>query len=171
MEKHVFETLKEKGYYTKNPKTQKTFFILTGLAAIVSINFILGGVLFFLSKKLNGRTTLGDEVDYKIDGLKVFLKAMDPEYNWQAEKLVTLEQMIPYAMALGYIDKFMKELKIIKPDYNPNWYAGYAAGSFFSNYSGFYSSFSTTVAPSSSSGAGGGGFSGGGGGGGGGGGW
>lgn len=171
MEKHVFETLKEKGYYTKNPKTQRVIFWILTIGSLVSLNIILGGVFLFFSKKLNGRTTLGDQVDYRIDGLKLFLKAMDPEYNWQAEKLVTLEQMIPYAMALGYIDKFMKELKIIKPDYNPSWYAGYAAGSFFSNYSGFYSSFSTTVAPSSSSGAGGGGFSGGGGGGGGGGGW
>ena len=80
--------------------------------------------------------------------------------------------MIPYAMALGYIDKFMEALKIIKPDYNPSWYRGYS-GNFYIGYAAFYAASSsnmTTSAPSSSSGFSGG-SSGGGGGGGGGGSW
>lgn len=96
---------------------------------------------------------------------------MDRNYKWQAEKFYTVEQMIPYAMALGYIDEFMQALKILKPDYNPSWYSG-SRGSFFLGYSAFYLATSgniTTAAPSSSGSSGG--FSGGGGGGGGGGSW
>ncbi len=173
MEKDVFRILVEKKYYTKNPKTQKAGLIFLGFVAFFTGNMILAIVLFVLSKKLNGRTALGDEADFKIDGLKLFLKSMDRNYKWQAEKFYTVEQMIPYAMALGYIDKFMEQLKIIKPDYNPSWYSGYR-GSFYLGYSAFYLATSgslTTAAPSSSSGAGGGGSSGGGGGGGGGGSW
>lgn len=172
MEKDVFKVLVEKKYYTKNPKNQKAGLIFIGVVALFTGNIILAIVLFFLSKKLNGRTALGDEADFKIDGLKLFLKSMDRNYKWQAEKFYTVEQMIPYAIALGFIDEFMEALKILKPDYNPGWYSG-SRGNFYLGYSAFYLATSgniTTAAPSSS-GTGGGGFSGGGGGGGGGGSW
>ncbi|PIZ97661.1 MAG: hypothetical protein COX78_04390 [Candidatus Levybacteria bacterium CG_4_10_14_0_2_um_filter_35_8] len=172
MEKHVFKILVEKKYYTKNPKTQKILLIFAAVISLSTLNIILAGILLFLGIKLNGRTPLGDEVDFKIDRLKLFLKSMDRNYKWQAEQLYVVEQMIPYTIALGYIDKFMEQLKIIKPDYNPTWYHGHTP--FYLSYGSFYSSMNsniTTSAPSSSSGAGGGGFSGGGGGGGGGGSW
>jgi hypothetical protein len=171
LENDVFAKLVAEKYYTKNPKGQKAGLIFLSVVSFFTLNIILGLIFLFLSKKLNGRTALGDELDFKIDGLKLFLKSMDRNYNWQAEKFYTVEQMIPYAMALGYIDKFMEALKILKPDYNPSWYSG---GNFYVNYAIFSAATSsnfTTSAPSSSSGAGGGGFSGGGGGGGGGGSW
>lgn len=171
MEDEVFKELIKKKYYTKNPKVQKSVLLFLAILCLSTGNFILSLVLLFLFKNLNGRTGLGDEVDFKIDGLKLFLKSMDRNYKWQAEKLYTVEKMIPYALALGYIDQFMKVLMIYDPNYSPSWYAGYR-GSFYANYSLFYSSFNssiTTAAPSSSGSSGG--FSGGGGGGGGGGSW
>lgn len=170
MEKDIFATLIKKKYYIKNPKAQKAGLIFLSALSFFTLNMILGLIFIFLSKKLNGRTALGDEIDFKIDGLKLFLKSMDRNYKWQAEKFYTVEQMIPYALSLGYIDKFMEALKILKPDYNPSWYSG---GNFYTNYAIFYAASSTslTTAAPSSSGSGGGGFSGGGGGGGGGGSW
>ncbi|MBI2031464.1 MAG: DUF2207 domain-containing protein [Candidatus Levybacteria bacterium] len=154
MEKDVFKLLVEKGYYLKNPKIQRSLLLFTGLFSLFTLNIFLAGILFFLSVKLIGRTAVGDEIDFKIDGLKLFLKSMDRNYKWQAEKFYIVEQMIPYAIALGYIDKFMESLKILKPDYNPSWYAGYS-GSFYTNYAGFYSNIGNNIAtsaPSSSSG-------------------
>ena len=172
METEIFKLLVEKGYYFKNPKMQRALLLFAGLFFLVSLNIFLAGLLFFLAARLIGRTALGDEMDYRIDGLKLFLKSMDRNFKWQAEKFYVAEQMIPYAMALGYIDKFMEQLKIINPNYSPTWYAGYS-GSFYASYAGFYSTVGsniTTSAPSSSSGFSGG-SSGGGGGGGGGGSW
>jgi len=173
METDVFQILVDKKYYTRNPKLQRFGLLFLAITCLFTLNFVLSVVFFFLFKKLNSRTALGDGIDFKIDGLKLFLKAMDRNYKWQAEKFYVVEQMIPYAMALGYIDEFMAQLKIIKPDYNPTWYTGYNGG-FYLGYAVLYSSMNTNitnVAPSSSSGFGGGGFSGGGGGGGGGGSW
>ena len=172
MEKEVFKTLVEKKYYIKNPKNQKAIIFILGIFALIFLNIFLAITLFFLSVKLNGRTSLGDEVDFKIDGLKLFLKSMNRNYKWQAEKFYTVEQMIPYAMALGYIDKFMEQLKIIKPDYSPTWYKGYS-GNFYGSYAGFYSAATTNITTSAQSSSSGfsGGSSGGGGGGGGGGSW
>ncbi len=171
MEDEVFKTLINKKYYTKNPKLQKSILFILAIISLFTGNFILSLILLFLFKVLNGRTQLGDEVDFKIDGLKIFLKSMDRNYKWQTEKLYVVEKMIPYAVALGFINQFMAALEIYDPNYNPSWYVGYR-GSFYANYAIFNSSFNsniTTAAPSSSGSSGG--FSGGGGGGGGGGSW
>jgi len=168
IEKDVFKNLVEKNYYTKNPKHQKVFLLILVLISFFSTNIILSAVLIFLLFKLNGRTSQGDEMDFKIDGLKIFLKSMNRNYKWQTKNFYTVEEMIPYAMALGFIDKFMKQLKIIKPNYNPTWYSG--TNNFYTSYTMFYSGVTSSMAPISSSGSSGG-FSGGGGGGGGGGSW
>jgi uncharacterized membrane protein len=169
IEKEIFNNLIDNGYYIKNPKLQKVILIILAISSLLSLNIILSLVLFFLSIKLNGRTEQGDEIDFKIDGLKVFLKSMNENYKWQTKNLYTVEQMIPYAMALGLIDQFMEQLKIIEPNYSPAWCRGYQ-GSFYSNYLAFYSGMTINMTTTSSSGLSGG-FSGGGGGGGGGGSW
>ncbi len=166
----IFRILVAKNYYTRNPKLQKSILIFLAACSLFTTNIILALTLFFISIKVNGRTILGDEIDHKIDGLKLFLKAMDRNYKWQTEKFYTVEQMIPYAMSLGYIDKFMKQLEVINPNYSPTWYSGYH-GNFFVSYTAFASSIGSNLVPPSASGGGGGGFSGGGGGGGGGGSW
>ena len=110
-------------------------------------------------------------MDWKTDGLKIFLKATNRYNTWQAKNFIFLEKMIPYAIALGFIEQYMKQLKILKPDYQPSWYRG--SGNFYTIYPHVTSSMNsnvTTTAPSSSSGFSGG-SSGGGGGGGGGGSW
>lgn len=171
LETKNFMMLIQRNLFTKNPKSQKTLCRVFGLITLFLGAFILGGVLLYLSTKLNGRTQEGDEMDWKLDGLKIFLKATKRYDVWQTKNFVFLEKMIPYAMALGVIDQYMKELKVLKPSYSPSWFSG--RGNFYAMYPLFNSSASrnvTTTAPSSSSGFSGG-SSGGGGGGGGGGSW
>lgn len=172
VEKKVFDVLVNRGFYTKNPATQRGLLIFGGIASLFTLNIVLSFVLLWFARVLNGRTALGDEIDWKIDGLKLFLKQMSRNYKWQAQQLYIVEKMIPFAIALGYIDKYMDQLKIIKPDYHPSWYNGptsfyYASPAMFNSLN----SNITTSAPSSSSGFSGGGSSGGGGSGGGGGSW
>jgi len=166
-----FATLIKRNFFTKNPKSQKSTCIVFGVMSFFAGFWILAFMLFYLYKKLDGRTELGVEMDWKMDGLKIFLKATKRYDVWQTKNFVFLESMIPYAMAFGVIDDYMKELKNLKPEYKPNWYSG--NGNFYAMYPLFSSSASsnvTTSAPSSSSGFSGG-SSGGGGGGGGGGSW
>lgn len=170
LEKDAFSSLVAKKLYTKNPKNQMAALLVLGIIALAFGSIILGPVLIFLSRKLNGRTEAGDKADFEVDGLKIFLKAMSRHHKFQSKSLITVEKYIPYAIALGLQDEFMEQLKIIDPKYKPTWYSGHH--SFMYSYSGMYSSMSnfTTSAPSSSSGFSGG-SSGGGGGGGGGGSW
>lgn len=172
MQKQVFQSLVSRMLYVKDPRTQRALLLVGGVFAAITLNLLLAAVLLLFAFKLNGRTAKGDEQDWQIDGLKLFLKNMRREYRWQAENLYTVEKYIPYAIALGYIKEFMEQLKVIYPDYKPGWYSGNLA--FYAASSNMFASMSssmTTHAPSSSSGFSGGGSSGGGGGGGGGGSW
>lgn len=172
LETDAFNSLVDRGFYTKNPKTQKVLLVMGAFMALVAASPLLALVLFYIAKKYIGRTEAGDEADFKIDGLKLFLSGRSREYTWNAQNLQVVEKMIPYAMSLGFIKEFMKQFQTAYPDYQPSWYSGYQP--FYLGFYGFGNSFNsnfTTSAPSSSSGMGGGGFSGGGGGGGGGGGW
>ncbi len=172
LEEKSFESLITRGFYVKNPKGQKASLLIFGLIASVTLSLILGPLLIYLSTKLNGRTSLGDKFDWQVEGLKIFLKNMKRHYNFQVKNAITVEKYIPYAMAFGFIEEFMDQIKEIYPNYSPTWYSGHTP--FYHAQTGMLSSMSsnfTTSAPSSSSGSGGGGFSGGGGGGGGGGSW
>lgn len=170
-EKAVFDSLIQRNFYTKNPKNQRALLITGAVFSVFVGGWLLFAIMLFLAFKLNGRTALGDEMDWKIDGLKIFLKNMSREHAWYAKNLITVEKYIPYAIALGFIKEFMDQLKVVYPDYQPTWYSGNT--SFYLASSSMFSSFNssiTTSAPSSSSGFSGG-SSGGGGGGGGGGSW
>lgn len=162
-----FASLKRKKIYRTNPKSEKSTLRMVAFILLGTGSIFLGPLLFFFSFRFNGRTMLGDKLNWEIDGLKIFLKNMSKEYKWQAKNMVLVEQMIPYAIALGYIDEFMKQLLILNPKYQPRWYTGHT--SFVHSVHSFNTSVGgsiTTTVPSSS-----GGFSGGGGGGGGGGSW
>lgn len=171
LEKEAFKSLVDKKLYSKNPKSQMALLLAAGIISMALGNIILGPVLIFLSRKLNGRTQAGDKVDFSVDGLKIFLKAVSRYHKFQSKNLIAVEKYIPFAIALGLQNEFMEQLKIINPEYKPSWYSG--SHGFYHTYPGMYSSFGsnmTTSAPSSSSGFSGG-SSGGGGGGGGGGSW
>lgn len=174
LQKNIFSLLINKGFYKENPQNKKALYAGLGFFSVVFfLNLPLAFILFWMFGEYNGRTDLGDEADFRIDGLKLFLKSMDREHKWYANQLALVEQMIPYSIALGYIDKFMEQLKISYPDYDPAWYKGNLA--FYSVSNSMFRSMNsgfTTNAPSKSSGfSSGGGFSGGGSGGGGGGSW
>lgn len=162
MKKEIFVLLIKRGFYLKNPNSLKGLGLIIGFVLIGWLNiFLLGGSILILSALYKGRTQLGDLTDHQIDGLKIFLKSRMREYNWNVSQLQIVEQMIPYAMALGYIKEFMEQVKISYPNYVPVWYVGTTP--FYESFSNF-----TTIAVSSSSGMSGGSAGGGGGGGGGG---
>ncbi|MFA4843979.1 MAG: DUF2207 domain-containing protein [Candidatus Margulisiibacteriota bacterium] len=173
MEEKIFQGLVAKKLFKQNPRNQKAILLFSGLFLMsTGLFFLVGLPLLILSWRTTGRTPSGDEADFRIDCLKVFLSRMSRNYAWQADQLALVEKMIPYAIALGYIEKFMAAVKAGMPAYQPGWYSGDII--FYASVNSMMSNMQSSVhtsAPSSSSGFGGGGGSGGGGGGGGGGSW
>lgn len=161
------------------------------IAAAIIASAMIVNVLFH--HLLKTRTLAGRALLDRVEGFKMFLKAVD------ADRLQTMaphpnktpalfERFLPYALALGVEQAWANQFSEVLAQaaaaggssrgYSPSWYSGFGAATFSaaSFTSSFGSSFSSAVsssstAPGSSSGGGGGGSSGGGGGGGGGGGW
>jgi uncharacterized membrane protein YgcG len=138
---------------------------------------------------LKAPTRLGRQLMDKVEGFKLFLKAVEaPRMAAAPPKTPELfELYLPYAVAMGVEHEWSQQFSQVlaaagaapqRGGYSPSWCvgAGLAAASASDFTSSFGSSFSSAVSsasssPGSSSGSGGGGSSGGGGGGGGGGGW
>jgi uncharacterized membrane protein YgcG len=157
------------------------------IAACIGVN-----VLFH--HLLKAPTLAGRALMDRVDGFKMFLKAVDSDRLQtiaRPDKTPQLfERFLPYAFALGVEHAWAEQFSQVLAQaaaagatssgtsYSPSWYSGaaftsFSASDFTSSFSSSFSSAisSSSAAPGSSSGSGGGGSSGRGGGGGGGGGW
>ncbi len=154
------------------------FFMIFGLVAILS--FALAGIILIaFGLIMPKRTPKGAELNWRIQGFKLYMKTAEKYRQQFNEKENIFEKFLPYAMVFGlaklWITK-MEELygKDYFATYHPAWYTGTAVTGFSADH--FVSqinSLSASIASNtgSASGAHGSGFSGGGGGGGGGGSW
>jgi uncharacterized membrane protein len=108
--------------------------------------------------------------------MKNFLNSQERQLNFQGDKQMFFEKLLPFAVAFGVEKAWAKRFEAIDIK-NPDWYEGTSSSHFntalfASSLSHSYSSFASSSTPPSSSSSGfSGGSSGGGGGGGGGGSW
>ena len=157
--------------------------------AIVPILLAMIGLNYLFHHLLKAPTHAGRHLLDKIEGFKMFLRAVEEDrlnlLNPPQKTPQLFEKYLPYALALGVEQQWSKQFSEVlatagqaAKTYSPAWYSGTAWSSL--GVPGFASSLgssfasaisSSSHAPGSSSGGGGGGSSGGGGGGGGGGGW
>jgi uncharacterized membrane protein len=154
-------------------------FVVLILAALVGTNFLFHWLL-------KAPTRAGRELLDKIEGFRMFLRAVDGDRLNRLtppDKTPKLfEKYLPYAVALDSEQAWAQQFSAVLENarqttgYSPTWYVGshaFAMNAFASSFGGSFSNAITASAsaPGTSSGGSGGGFSGGGGGGGGGGGW
>lgn len=173
----LYKDLVNNGYFKTNPKTTRTLYYVLGGFGIFTFNFVLAFVAFLFGKNMPKKTLSGAQQAIVAKGLKNFLTSQERQLEFQANKQMMFEKLLPYAVAFGVEKIWAKRFEKFNLK-QPSWYQGYPGSTFSSIYfasalSNSYSSFAVASTPPSSSGSGfgGGGFSGGGGGGGGGGSW
>jgi uncharacterized membrane protein YgcG len=178
-----------KNYFLNSFWNKKIVYVSIGLLFLVlffilgifkeRVDFILGGILsfpiiLFFSLFMSKKSSKGAEAFWKTRGFKHYIDIAENDRSKFYAKENMFEQVLPYAIVFGNVDKWAKAFDgIIKEP--PDWYSGSDVFNVivFSNALNngiVYSSNSAAVSPSSS-GSGGSGSSGGGGGGGGGGSW
>ncbi len=103
----------------------------------------------------------GMQVIAHLDGIKMFLKAVEPTLPKEVD-FNKMESLLPYAVLFGLEKEWEEKMKIVSAGsaYRPEWYSGHRFSSHSLNT--FHSVVSTSCTPPSRSGSGGGGFSGGG---------
>lgn len=179
VEKMVYEDLEKEEFFPHNPKTVRSKYYALGAIALVTSNLVLAFTAFLIGKIMPRKTLYGAQQANVARGIKSFLSSQERQMNFQGNKQLFFEKLLPFAVAFGveknWAERFEKfDLK------NPDWYESssrthFTTAAFVSSLNNSYSNFSSSsTPPSSSSSSGfssGGGFSGGGGGGGGGGSW
>ena len=183
LEDDIYQEMKDRGFYEKNPQKVKLPYIIIGGALIFwgafSYIALSGIIILVFGLMMRKKTKMGAETKDHILGFKKFLSVTERErldfHNAPEKKPEQFMKFLPYAIALGIEKKWAKQFESIYVP-GPTWYSVNGAVTSFvavdfatniSNLSGFISKSSGL----SGGGSSGGGFSGGGGGGGGGGSW
>lgn len=178
VEEKIYRNLLVHKFFLKNPKTTRSLYYVLGGFAVFTFNFVLAFIAFVFGRHMPAKTLHGTQIAIRTQGLKNFLVSQERQLNYQGDKQMLFEKLLPYAVAFGVEKQWAKRFEKFDLK-NPDWYEGtstshFNTALFASHLSKSYSSFQASSTPpssSSSSGVGGGGFSGGGGGGGGGGSW
>jgi uncharacterized membrane protein len=154
-------------------------FVLANNSIMLSISLVASAVIIFIFGFLMPRRTpQGAELNWQIEGFKLFMETVDKDRAAFYEKENIFEKCLPYAILFGMTKQWIKKMQdIYGADYlathSALWYVGginvFNADNFASSINGLSSDIAAST--SSPSGSGGSGGSGGGGGGGGGGGW
>lgn len=173
----LYKLLLAHNYFLKNPKTTRSLYYALGGIALFTFNLVLAFVAFLFGRHMPAKTLLGAQTAAKAQGLKNFLASQERQLNYQGDKQLLFEKLLPFAVAFGVEKAWAKRFERFDLK-NPDWYEGstgtrFNSVLFASHLSNSYSSFAVSSTPPSSSSSSGfsGGSSGGGGGGGGGGSW
>jgi len=176
----MYKQVVEDKLFDKNPQTTRTkYYVIAGIALFTG-NFFLAIVAFLFGRVMPRKTIFGTEAKNVAFSLKNFLSSQKRQLEFQADKQMMFERLLPFAVAFGVERIWAKRFESLNIT-QPNWYHSYSS-SHFSSYmlvnslNSSFRSITTAATPTRSStghssGFGGGGFSGGGGGGGGGGSW
>lgn len=175
----LYEQVVEDKLFDKNPQTTRTgYYVLAGIALFTG-NFFLAIVSFLFGHVMPRKTIFGVEAKNISFSLKNFLTSQKRQLEFQADKQLMFERLLPFAVAFGVEKIWAKRFETINIT-QPNWYRSYSSTNFNSyllvnSLNSSMKSFATAATPTRSStghsSGFSGGFSGGGGGGGGGGSW
>ncbi|MCX7955651.1 MAG: DUF2207 domain-containing protein [Patescibacteria group bacterium] len=176
----LYEDVVEIGLFPKNPQKIRTGYYILALIALFTANFFLAIVAFIFGRVMPRKTFEGVNAFNVAKSLKNFLTSQKRQLEFQADRQMMFEKLLPYAVAFGVERIWAKRFENMNLK-QLDWYQSYSSGHFNSvvlanSLSSSMASFRASATPNRStsgfsSGFGGGGFSGGGGGGGGGGSW
>lgn len=124
--------------------------------------YAAGGLAVLIYAHLIVRPTRrGQDVSAHIDGIKMFLKAVDTNIPTPVN-CAKMERLLPYAVLFGLEKEWEDKMRRLTDmaQYRPSWYSGNCFRA--ADFGGFNSCAATACAPPSHSGSGGGGCSGGG---------
>ncbi len=178
IQKTIYERLVDKGMFMKNPKKIRDFYAVVSSFALFTFNIPLLLISLIFGRGMPRKTIEGARAAHAARGLKNFLTSQERQLNFQGDKQLLFEKLLPFAIAFGVEKNWIERFASITLQ-QPNWYVTHGAynqslmmNNFSSSFRNFSSATSHATATTSSSSSGfSGGSSGGGGGGGGGGSW
>ncbi len=175
----IYDQMVSDKFFDGNPDSIRRFYSIMLVLAIFTFNLPLFITSWIFGMNMPRKTVLGAEQSNMAKSLRNFLNSQERQLEFQADKQMFFEKLLPYAIAFGVEKVWFKRFESVDLK-QPDWYSGYYGTNFNTAVfaSSLHSSMNTltsaakpeTSSSGFSSGMSGG-FSGGGGGGGGGGSW
>lgn len=178
VKKELYGAVVSEGFFSSNPETTRSVYILFGVLGLITGNIPLFFSCLIFGRFMPKKTPYGADQAAIGKALKSFLSSQERFLKFQAEKMMMFEKLLPYAVAFGVEKVWAKRFENLNLK-QPEWYISshpYTTPvAFVSGLSNSINSVRSAATPTSSSSGfssgSSGGFSGGGGGGGGGGSW
>ncbi|GAB3284865.1 DUF2207 domain-containing protein [Parasphingorhabdus pacifica] len=106
---------------------------LTGSLALLGAGLVLGGIAFALGARvMPARTARGGALVAQVNGLREYLRAVDPQAIPAADREMVFSRSLPYAVALGEAERWLEKFAGLDPgaDGTPglHWYGEPARG-------------------------------------------
>jgi uncharacterized membrane protein len=178
VKKEIYQQVVKSGLFSENPEKIRSVYAVLMVLSLFSVNFFLFFVCLIFGLRMPRKTKEGVAAKNIAFSLRNFLMSQERQLEFQADKQMMFEKLLPYAVVFGVEKIWAKRFRDlgIRP---LDWYQGYSTTSFNSvnfvnSLNSSISSFQSAATPTtstrgfSSGFSSGGGFSGGGGGGGGG---
>ena len=120
----------------------------------MTFNFVLAFIAFVFGRVMPRKTFLGASTARHAQGIKNFVKSQERQLNFQGDKQMLFEKLLPYAVAFGVEKAWVNRFADIDLK-NPDWYQGtgsnhFNAALFATHLSNSYNSFAVSSTPPSS---------------------
>ena len=151
----MYEQVVADKLFDKNPQTTRTgYYVLAGIALFTG-NFFLAIVAFLFGRVMPRKTVFGVEAKNVSFSLKNFLSSQKRQLEFQADKQLMFEKLLPFAVAFGVEKIWAKRFESLNIT-QPNWYHSYSGANFnsyllISSLNSSFRSINTAATPTRSS--------------------
>lgn len=152
----IYKNLVAYKFFPKNPDEIRKFYaVLTGLA-VSSFNLLLALNAAIFGRIMPRKTLEGINAANVAKSLKNFLKSQERQLQFQGEKQLLFEKLLPFAVAFGVERRWAERFKDIELAV-PSWYVGYGdyhtmnSTAFVNSLHSSFNSFNSVATPTTSS--------------------
>jgi uncharacterized membrane protein len=121
----MYEQVVEDKLFDKNPQTTRTIYYVIAGIALFTGNFFLAIVSFIFGRVMPRKTVFGAEAKNVAFSLKNFLSSQKRQLEFQADKQMMFEKLLPFAVAFGVEKIWAKRFESLNIK-QPNWYHSYS---------------------------------------------
>jgi len=142
VKKTLYQSLIKNGSFPDDPQKKRTFYnVIAGLALFTG-NLLLVLMALIFGRVMFKKTKLGKEQANVAKSLYNFLSSQTKQLEFQANKQMFFEKLLPFAVAFGVEKVWAKRFSTLKLT-PPDWYRGYNNNTFTTAY--FISSLNSSL--------------------------
>lgn len=147
VKKSLYQQMVKEEFFPSDPAKIRQFYTVIAILGIVTFNPLLAFMAATFGRHLARKTLAGAKAAHLARSLRNFLSSQQRQLEFQADKQMFFEKLLPYAVAFGveriWAERF-KDFDLQPPD----WYQAYDTKTFNSALlvNGLQSSFSSVAA-------------------------